>query len=64
MIYIYSDVIPQELGWKSKSLLECEEILSKLQDVIVREFKDREFSKYERGVLEDADREGAFRRVV
>ncbi|BCU67846.1 hypothetical protein HS7_12830 [Sulfolobales archaeon HS-7] len=32
--------------------MECEEILSKIQDVIVREFKDREFSKYERGLLE------------
>ncbi|BCU67876.1 hypothetical protein HS7_13130 [Sulfolobales archaeon HS-7] len=46
MIYIYSDVIPQEVGWKSKSLLECEEIMSELKDVIEREFKDHKFFKY------------------
>ncbi|BCU68320.1 hypothetical protein HS7_17570 [Sulfolobales archaeon HS-7] len=62
---IYQDVIPQEyLSWKSKYLLECERILSELEDVIVSEFKDHKFSKYERGLLEDADREGTFRRVV
>ncbi|BCU67642.1 hypothetical protein HS7_10790 [Sulfolobales archaeon HS-7] len=59
---IYQDVIPQELGWKSKYLLEYEEVLSELEDVIEREFKDRKSFKYERSLLEDADCEGAFHK--
>ncbi|BAK54168.1 putative transposase for insertion sequence element [Sulfurisphaera tokodaii str. 7] len=43
-IEIYQSVIPQ-LGWKSKYLLDCEEILKEL--VIRREFEGFKFTEYD-----------------
>ena len=43
-IEIYQSVIPQ-LGWKSKYLLDCEEILK--DDVIRREFEGFKFTQYD-----------------